>query len=455
MAIEGGLATAERDDRRALAQLGDEPRHPLLPAAELLRRGVHVRGQNAHAWTVSRFVFAPEPARLDGFVSFGILTVIVLAGLAGPLLSASERVLVPVIVGELLAGLVVGRSGFGWIDPLEPITAFLALMGFAMLMFTAGLHVPIRQPALASRLARGAVAAVVAGALAVPAGIAAARIAGLSHAGIYAVVLASGSAAVLVPALEEGGLLDRPEGLVVAAQVALADVAAIVAVPVVLQPSRATHALLGGCAVAACALLLYLAIRALRGADWVRHLRRVSKQRAWALDLRLALFVLFALCWLATRAGTSILIAGFAVGLVVAATGGPKRLSRQVTGIGQGFFIPLFFVVLGARIDIRSLASHGSLIGLAGLLIVFDVGLHLVAALLTRQETAAGLAATVQLGVPAAVVAIGLQQGVVSPGAGAAILVAALASIGVSGAGVALMHRRLVGPEPEATASGA
>ena len=43
-------------------------------------------------------------------MSFGILSVIVLAGLAGPLLSASDRVLVPVIVGELLAGLVVGSS---------------------------------------------------------------------------------------------------------------------------------------------------------------------------------------------------------------------------------------------------------------------------------------------------------------------------------------------------------
>ena len=59
------------------------------------------------------------------------------------------------------------------------------------------------------------------------------------------------------------------------------------------------------------------------------------------------------------------------------------------------------------------------------LLIVFDVVSHLVAAFLTRQPTASGLAATVQLGVPAAVVALGLTLNVVSPGAGAAIMVAA------------------------------
>lgn len=376
-------------------------------------------------------------------MSFGILAVIVLAGLGGPLLSSSGRVLVPVIVGELVAGLVIGRTGFGWVHPEDPTTAFLASIGFAMLMFTAGMHIPVREPELAKRLGRGAAAAGVAGLLAVGAGVASARIAGVSHPAIYVVILASGSAAVLVPSLHEAGLLDQSEGLVVAAQIAIADVAAIVAVPLVLQPNRATHALLGALAVACCAVLLYLAIRQLRGATWIRRVRLISKRREWALDLRVSLLVLFGLAWLATRTGTSVLVAGFAVGLVVAAVGGPKRLSRQVTGVAQGFFVPLFFVVLGAQIDLRAFGTHASLIGLAALLIGFNVVLSVGAALVTRQSVGAGLAAAVALGVPAAIVALGLQQKVISPGIGAAIMVAALASIGVSGVGVALLHRRL------------
>jgi Kef-type K+ transport system membrane component KefB len=226
-------------------------------------------------------------------------------------------------------------------------------------------------------------------------------------------------------------------------------VAAIVLVPIVLQPSRTTRAVLGAVAIAACAVALYLVVRGLRGAEWVRRVRRMSKEREWALDLRAALLVLFGLAWLATRIGTSILIAGFAVGLVVAATGGPKRLSRQVTGVAAGFFVPLFFVVLGARIDIRALSSSGTLIGLAVLLILFDVLNGLAAAFLTRQPLAAGLASTVTLGVPAAMVALGLQEGVISPGAGAAIMVAALASIATSGIGVSLLHRRLARATPQ------
>ena len=371
---------------------------------------------------------------------------VVLAGLAGPLLGASGRFLVPVVVGELLAGLVLGGSGFGWLRPDEPTTAFLADIGFAMVMFTAGMHVPIGNPALVRRLGRGAFAAVVVAGSAAAAGWLAAHLAHVGHPAIYAVVLGSGSAAVLVPALEELHALDDPAALVVAAQVAVADVAGIVAVPLVLRPGRAWHAALGTVLIAVCAVAILLALRQLRTRSWIRALRRRSKQRAWALDLRLSLLVLFALCWIAVRTGASILIAGFAIGLVVAAVGGPKRFSRQVTGIGQGFFVPLFFVVLGARIDVRAFVEHGTLIELALLLIVFNVAIHAVGAAASRQPAAAGLAATAQLGVPTAVVSLGLQGRLFSAGTAAAIMVAALASIGISTVGVALLARRAAPP---------
>ncbi|HWB22872.1 MAG TPA: cation:proton antiporter [Gaiellaceae bacterium] len=375
-------------------------------------------------------------------MSFGVLFVIVLAGLAGPLLGAGRHVLVPVVVGELLAGLLLGRSGFRWLHPDQPTFAFLAEIGFAMVMFTAGMNVPLREPALVRQIRRGALAAGTAGVLAVGAGWLVTRLAGLGHPAIYAVVLASGSAAALVPALEEVGLLDDTTALVVAAQVAIADVASIVVVPLVLRPHRALHAVLGIALVAAGCVALLVALRFLHTRGWIRELRQRSKSRAWALDLRLSLLVLFGLAWITVRAGVSVLVAGFGVGLVVAATGGPKRLSRQVTGIAQGFFVPLFFVALGARIDVREFVHRGSLIELGVLLVVLNIGIHAVSALVTRQPLAAGLAATVQLGVPAAVVALGLQDRLLSAGAAAAIMVAALASLAVSTVGVAMLAAR-------------
>ena len=77
-----------------------------------------------------------------------------------------------------------------------------------------------------------------------------------------------------------------------------------------------------------------------------------------------------------SAAAPSVLIAGFGVGLMVAAIGGPKRLSRQVTGVAQGLMVPLFFVVLGARLDLRALGRHPSLLALAAELLVLNLVVH-------------------------------------------------------------------------------
>ena len=274
-----------------------------------------------------------------------------------------------------------------------------------------------------------------------PGGIAIAAILGGGHAAIYALLLAGGSAAILLPVIEELGLLGDERILVVMAQVAVADVSAIVALPLVMQPSKAGRAALGGLAVAAAALALFGLAYLLRNHPAIHRIRKESKKQIWALDLRLALLSLFVLAWIAVRSGTSILIAGFAVGLVVAVIGGPKRLSTQVTGIASGFFVPLFFVTLGAKLDLRAVVEKPSILELTALLVVANVAVHIVGALLTRQQLPAALAATAQLGLPAGVVTLGLQEHVISSAQGGAILIAALVTIGLCPAGIALLTR--------------
>jgi Kef-type K+ transport system membrane component KefB len=175
----------------------------------------------------------------------------------------------------------------------------------------------------------------------------------------------------------------------------------------------------------------------------VHSLRRLSKQRHWALDLRLSLLVLFLLAWIAQKGGTSILIAGFGAGVMVALIGGPKRLSTQMRGVAEGFFIPLYFVVLGAQLDLGGLIDHPSLLELAGALAALNVAIHLLAVLLLRKPFATGLVATAQLGVPAAIASLGLAEHVLSAGVATAIVAAALVSLGVCTIGVVRLVRLL------------
>ena len=75
-------------------------------------------------------------------------------------------------------------------------------------------------------------------------------------------------------------------------------------------------------------------------------------------------------------------------------------------------------------------------------LIVLNLVIHALAALATRQPPSAGLIATAQLGVPAAVVQIGLEEHVITPALGAAVTLAALATLGLCALGTDLLARR-------------
>jgi Kef-type K+ transport system membrane component KefB len=374
-------------------------------------------------------------------VSFGTLALIGLCAFGGPLLSFASGGLVPVVVGEIIAGVLIGRTGLRAVDPSNATLTFLGDVGFAMLMLNAGLNVPLRDPQLRVSLGRGARAAALVGSLGVGAGFVLALIGGAGHPFLYAVIVASGSAAIVLPVVQERRL--RGEAvLTVIAQVTVADIAATVAIPFVLAPGQAAR-VAGGTALVAASVLGFFALsRLLRGSVTVRSFRRQGKRHRWAIDLRVALIVLFTLSWIAVRTGASLLIAGFGAGLMVAAVGGPKRLSTEVLGIAGGFFVPLFFVLLGARIDLRGVIRDPALIGLTFAIVALTTGVHVLGARLTRQPRAAGLLASAQLGVPSAIVALGLPAHVITPAQGAAIIAAALISLAVSSAGAALLASR-------------
>ena len=348
--------------------------------------------------------------------------------------------------------MVIGRTGLDAVDTTDPTVLFLSDLGFAMLMFTVGAHVPLRDRRLPASLRSGGVAAAVVLLLAPLGGLAAASVAGTGDAALYAVILGSGSVAAVLPMITEARLADV-QALTVIGQVTIADVLTILAIPLVLQPGRVAHTAQGGAFVAAGAVVVYLIAHWAYRQEWTGRLRKRSKKRRWALDLRLSLLVLFTLSWIAQKSGTSILIAGFSTGLLVAALDAPKRLFTQVRGLADGFFVPLFFVVLGARLELGAVVDHPAILRLTVALVVLNVALHALAAALTRQRMAAALIASAQLGVPAAVVTLGLQGNLLSAAQGAAIITAALISLGVATLGTALLAREA--READARAAGA
>ena len=372
-------------------------------------------------------------------MDLGLLALIFAAALLGPALSLVARGQVPVVVGQLLAGVLLGRTGLRLVDPGRADLALLYDLGFATLMFTVGMQVPLHDARMRSALRSGAVAVLVAVPLALAAGFGA-HLAGGGPTLVYAVVIVSSSAAVALPVIEEGGLVSPPV-LTAMAWITIADVLATLAIPLAITPGRAGRAALAALAVSALVAVVFLCAHRLRGAAWVRRIRREGKHRHWAIDLRLAVVVLVGLSWFAQRVGASILVAGFGTGLVVGALGGPKRLSQEVLGLGQGFLVPLFFVLLGARLDLRALGNDRAAVLLAVALVAATRAVHLLVSVVIRAPRAVGLLASAQMGVPAAVIALGLPARAIDQGQASAIFCAALVSIGLCSVGAALLRR--------------
>jgi Kef-type K+ transport system membrane component KefB len=371
-------------------------------------------------------------------MDLNLIAVIMTAALLGPVLSLLTGGAVPVVVGEVVAGVILGKTWLGVLNPDKSDLALLYTLGFATLMFAVGTRVPLRDERVRSAIGTGSLAVAVAVPLALASGFVAHLIGG-GPALVYAIVIASSSAAVALPVIDETGLSTHP-ALAAMAWITIADVLATLAIPLAIKPSRAPHAALGALVVVALVVLVFAVADRLRGRPIVKQVRKEGKKRLWAIDLRIAVIVLVWLAFIAQRLGASVLVAGFGTGLVVGAIGGPKRLSQEILGLGEGFLIPLFFVLLGAKIDLRSLSSDHAVV-LACMLAALAIVVHVVASAVIRAPAAIGLLATAQIGVPAAVIALGLPAHALTQAEASAIFCAALVSIAVCAAGAALLRR--------------
>ncbi len=372
-------------------------------------------------------------------MDFATLALISLVGVLGPLLALPRRWNLPVVLGELVAGIALGRTGFDVLHAGNGTFTFLADIGFALIMFVAGSHVPVRDPNLSAGLRLGVLRAVAVGAVSVVLAIGIAHGFGTGHAALYAVLIASSSAALVLPIVDSLGL--RGDAVLqMLPQVAIADTVCIVALPLAIDPKHAGRAALGTLAVLACAAVLFVALGYLERSGQRKRVHDVSEDRKFALELRINLMILFALAALAVRTHVSIMLAGFSFGVAMAAVGEPRRLARQLFALSDGFLGPLFFIWLGASLDLRALGRHSSFIALGVLLGAAAVAAHGLMRL-TGQPIRVGALAAAQLGVPVAAATVGAQLGLLEPGEAPALLLGALLTVAVAVVSSGLLAR--------------
>ncbi len=300
--------------------------------------------------------------------------VVVLAASAGAVFFADalRRFLVPLVVVEVLAGILVGPELLGLAEA-TPLVDALARLGVCFLFFLAGYEIEV------SRLRGRPLRLAVAGwslSLAVALGVSASlHLAGLGGAVLpVGMALSTTALGVLLPILRDAGILPTPLGAATLGAGALGEFGPIVMLALLMgsaTPLRAAAWLLlfVGLVVAAA-----LVSRRVRPSSHLRLLHGTLSTSA-QLIVRGSVLVLLVLVLLATRLGLDLLLGAFCAGFVVRLAdplGDAAVLRQRMDAVGFGFLIPVFFVVTGMHFDLDAFAKGpGTILLLAAFVAAF------------------------------------------------------------------------------------
>lgn len=318
---------------------------------------------------------APEGA----FDVPGVLIALVAIFLATKVLGElAQRARQPAVLGELIAGVLLGGSVLGLVDPADPVIHTLAEIGVVILLFEIGL-----ETELASLLRVGPAAAMVAVAgVAVPfaLGYFAAIWLGLTeiNALVCGAALCATSVGITARVLAELGWLDTNEGRVILGAAVIDDIIGLIILAVIasLVSGESVSALsvgrIAGIAIA------FVAVAVVVGSVVAKPAFRMFEKIRAANALGLfGLAFAFLLAWLAQRSGSAMIVGAFAAGLVLYRIPQRHEIEKASTVIGH-FFVPIFFAAVGAQVDLRALLDPGALL-LGGLLVAVGIAGKLVA----------------------------------------------------------------------------
>ncbi|MEK6371295.1 MAG: cation:proton antiporter [Acidobacteriota bacterium] len=267
----------------------------------------------------------------------------------------AKRIGQPAVLGELIGGIVVGVSGLRLVDPHDTTIHLLSELGVIILLFLIGLETDLGK--LLSVGGSAAVVAVVGVALPFAGGAAVGLLLGYSKiVSIFlGAALTATSVGITARVLSDLGHLHDDESQVVLAAAVVDDIIGLVLLTLVGTLAGGGELTVAGIArvslVAVGFVVLAIVIGSRLAPTIIRLVQRINMARG--LFFASMMFAFF-LAYLAQQVGSAIIIGSFAAGLVLARCDKADVIQREVHDIGQ-FFVPIFFVAVGAAVDLRAL----------------------------------------------------------------------------------------------------
>ncbi|MBM7830305.1 Kef-type K+ transport system membrane component KefB [Agromyces cerinus] len=372
-------------------------------------------------------------------ISIGTMVLVPAIAVAAPLLvrAIGKWVAIPLVVFEIVLGLLLGPAVLGWIVPDDFMT-LLADFGLAMLFFLAGNEIDFR--AIRGRpLSRAAIGWIIS--LAAGIGLATLLAADLPAAAFIGIALTSTALGTIMPVLRDSGDLGTPFGIAVIALGAVGEFGPLLAISIFLSgrsPLLATVVLLSFAVIAGIAIWL-----AAKGVG--KRMHRVitaTLHTSGQFAVRLVIFVLLALVALSIVLDLDMLLGAFTAGVLyrLLISGAPKRdievVETKLEAVGYGFLVPVFFINTGVAFDLESLFADARTTVLLPVFLVLLLVVRGLPSLLAapagssrRDLVATALFGATGLPIIVAVTAIGVDNGDLPSGTAAALVGAGMLSV--------------------------
>ncbi len=384
-----------------------------------------------------------------------LLIVLGIAFLTPILITRIKRVFIPVIIGEVVAGIIIGQSGLQIVHENE-LLRILSELGFIYLMFLSGLEInfsglfssqstagdsPIKRW-FSNYFFLGFVLFLSTLLLSFPLAYVLKIYFPFKDFWIMGLILSTTSLGVVMPVLKEKGMSGTRFGQSIMVSALVADFSSIFLISVYVllhQQGLSKEVLLILVLLAAFAAVYRIAI------IFQRHLpaRRLFDELSSAtsqLRLRGSLTLALLFVVLAETLGTENILGAFLAGVIVSMLSGEESsiLRQKLDAIGYGFFIPIFFIMVGVNFDLPVLLNSEGALLLFPVLLAIAFLVKILPALVYRlhfswRETfAAGSILSSRLSLIIAASTIGFQLGLISEEINSSIILIAVVTCTIS-----------------------
>jgi len=381
-----------------------------------------------------------------------LLVVVAIAWLTPLMMSVLRMRKIPTVIMEIIIGFIIGKFLFGYFSPESvQILDFLAFTGFMFLMFLSGLEIDVDQIVASLPRRRLTVSRYLSNPLLVGFSIFILTVT-LSYGGAillsgyipmentfyFALIIITTSVGIIIPVLKERGEITSRFGQMIVLAAVIADILSIILfsfTAFVLKKGFQPEILL----ILGIFILFFIFYSSgilIKKIPLVKRLTFQLSEAASQIKVRGALLILLIFIVLAQYLGREVMLLGaFLGGLLLSSFTHKARslLLLKLDGMGYGFFIPVFFIMVGVRFDPTVLVNlESSLFLFLGLFLVTLYAVKVLPSLIWirlfgfRQAIAGGFLISSRLSLIIAASAIGLQMELISPEINAAVILMAI-----------------------------